>query len=56
MKEKTRLRFGMIAFFTMIAVAVLKNWFPGISVEIILGAAVPVTGYILGETFRSSKK
>lgn len=56
MNERTRLRFGMIAFFSMLVVAILKHWLPGISETIVISACVPVVMYIIGETWRESKK
>lgn len=56
MKEKSRLKFAMLAFFTFVIVAVLKHWLPGIS-ETILGiAAGSPLAYIIGDTVRKSDK
>lgn len=54
--KSKRFTFGYIAFFTMILVSILKHWLPGISIELVLGAAFPVATVILGDTFRESKK
>ena len=54
MSKKTRLKFAMIAFFTFIACAILKNFLPGLDV-VILGIAggAPLV-YIFAETKRKS--
>jgi len=56
MNDKTRLKFGMIAFFSMLATAIAKHWLSGISETLVISACVPVVMYIIGETWRSSKK
>jgi len=56
MSKRKRLKFGMIAFFTICGIAVLKNWLPGISETLVITGAVPVLSYILGDTFRPSKE
>ena len=54
MSKRTRLKFAVIAFFTLIAVAIIKHWLPGIS-DTVLGMATgtPLV-YILGDTIRKS--
>jgi len=53
---RTRLRICVIAFFTVIGTAILKNWLPGISETMVGLAVVNVLGYGIYETLRPSKK
>jgi len=54
MNKKSRLKFAMIAFFTLIVVAILKNWFPGISETVLLMATGTPLTFIIGDTIRKS--
>lgn len=53
---RTRLRICVIAFFTVIIIAVLKHWLTGISETMVGLAVVNVLGYGIYETLRPSKK
>jgi len=54
MNKQTRFKFGLLSFFSLLIVAILKHWLPGISDTIILSACVPIVTYMLGESFRPS--
>ena len=49
MYDRTRYKFGLIAFFTFCALAVAKHFLPGMSEVLIISASVPVVSYILSE-------
>lgn len=54
MTNKTRLKVGLIAFFTFVACAVAKHWLTGIDLEILAIGAIPTLAYIYAETKRPS--
>jgi len=54
MNTRTRLKVGLICFFSILIVAILKNWLPGISIELVVSACLPVLAYIFAETKRPS--
>jgi len=54
MNKRTRFKFGLVAFFTFIACAILKNWLPGLDVQILVIGAVPTVAFIMAETKRPS--
>jgi hypothetical protein len=54
--SQTRFKFGVFAFITVVVSAWAKNWFPGISVEILGLAVLDVAVYIMGDTKRPSVK
>jgi len=51
---RTRLKICVIAFFTVMATAILKHWLPGIDNTIVGFAVVNVLGYGIYETLRPS--
>lgn len=51
---RTRLKVCMIAFFVVVVTAWAKNWFPGISLELMGMAVTTVLGYLFVETKRPS--
>ena len=54
--QRTRLKICVIAFFTVIVVAILKHWLTGISETMVGLAIVNILGYGVYETVRPSKK
>lgn len=56
MSKRTRLKFAMVAFFVVIAMAVLKHWFSGISETLVGLACSSALTYIIGDTIRKSEK
>lgn len=54
MNTQTRLKFGMVAFFTVVITAWAKNWFHSIDTGLMIVAATTVLGYMFVETKRPS--
>ena len=44
------MKFGLVAFFTYIALAIAKQWLPGMDTALIIAASIPVVGYLMAES------
>ena len=55
MSKRTRLKFAMVVFFTLVCCAILKNFFPGLDVAILGIAVGSPLAYIFAETKRKSE-